>query len=118
MSSEKQQTMSDSASDTLNSAPGSAIGDEKAERQGSRSPSPIPSIRNDEKETAVATGAELHKVSTSAEGVEYPTGVKLGLISLALCLSVFLMALDNTIIVSILLFRCSAASWTILNLLK
>jgi hypothetical protein len=30
---------------------------------------------------------------TSGEGIEYPTGVKLGLISLALCLSVFLMAL-------------------------
>lgn len=35
---------------------------------------------------------------TSGEGIEYPTGVRLGLISLALCLSVFLMALDNTII--------------------
>ncbi|KAJ7836165.1 major facilitator superfamily domain-containing protein, partial [Mycena leptocephala] len=29
---------------------------------------------------------------------EYPTGVKLGLISLALCLSMFLVALDNTIL--------------------
>lgn len=37
--------------------------------------------------------AELQKVLTSGEGVEYPTGMKLGLISLALCLSVFLMAL-------------------------
>lgn len=36
---------------------------------------------------------ELNRVHTSAEGVEYPTGVKLQLISLALCLSVFLMAL-------------------------
>ncbi|TGO13764.1 hypothetical protein BTUL_0064g00650 [Botrytis tulipae] len=41
---------------------------------------------------------ELNRVHTSAEGVEYPTGVKLQLISLALCLSVFLMALDNSII--------------------
>ncbi|PQE27354.1 putative DHA14-like major facilitator ABC transporter protein [Rutstroemia sp. NJR-2017a WRK4] len=41
---------------------------------------------------------ELQRINTSAEGVEYPTGVKLGLISLALCLSVFLMALDNSII--------------------
>ncbi|TGO21238.1 hypothetical protein BPAE_0231g00040 [Botrytis paeoniae] len=40
----------------------------------------------------------LNRVHTSAEGVEYPTGVKLQLISLALCLSVFLMALDNSII--------------------
>jgi hypothetical protein len=36
---------------------------------------------------------ELQRINTSAEGVEYPTGIKLGLISLALCLSVFLMAL-------------------------
>jgi hypothetical protein len=65
---------------------------------------------------------ELNRIMTSGEGVEYPTGAKLGLISLALCkscflvcsmvtnvikelllmssagLSVFLMALDNTII--------------------
>ncbi|CAD6441457.1 13a4eeef-68ee-4f74-ba7d-4274dd4778f5 [Sclerotinia trifoliorum] len=41
---------------------------------------------------------ELNRVMTSADGVEYPTGVKLQLISLALCLSVFLMALDNSII--------------------
>ncbi|KAK0625477.1 major facilitator superfamily domain-containing protein [Bombardia bombarda] len=32
------------------------------------------------------------------DGEEYPTGMKLGLIALALCLSVFLMALDNSII--------------------
>jgi hypothetical protein len=36
---------------------------------------------------------ELKKIQTSEEGVEYPTGVRLGLITLALCLSVFLMAL-------------------------
>lgn len=89
--------MDDSASDTLKSASGSTF-NEKAERQGSRSPTPTPSIREEEKETALATEADLQKVNTSAEGVEYPTGVKLALISLALCLSVFLMALDNTII--------------------
>ncbi|KAJ6579575.1 major facilitator superfamily domain-containing protein [Mycena vulgaris] len=32
------------------------------------------------------------------DAVEYPEGLKLGLITLALCLSVFLVALDNTII--------------------
>jgi hypothetical protein len=42
--------------------------------------------------------AELTRIMTSGEDVEYPTGVKLNLISLALCLSVFLMALDNTIV--------------------
>ncbi|KUJ22299.1 putative HC-toxin efflux carrier [Mollisia scopiformis] len=71
-SSLEKPTMDDSASDTLKSAPTNA--------------------------TTVETGAELEKINTSAEGSEYPTGVTLGLISLALCLSVFLMALDNTII--------------------
>jgi hypothetical protein len=36
---------------------------------------------------------EIRKINTSDEGVEYPTGTKMGLISLALSLSVFLMAL-------------------------
>lgn len=36
---------------------------------------------------------ELNRVTTSDEGMEYPTGMKLGLICLALCLSVFLVAL-------------------------
>jgi hypothetical protein len=42
--------------------------------------------------------AELNRVMTSGEGIEYPSGARLHLVSLALCLSVFLMALDNTII--------------------
>lgn len=36
--------------------------------------------------------------SSDEENLVYPTGIKLGLITLALCLSVFLVALDNTII--------------------
>lgn len=43
-------------------------------------------------------GAPLDATRTREDGTEYPTGVKLGLISLALCLSVFLTALDNSII--------------------
>lgn len=97
---EKPAIMDDSASETLKSAPSSM--NEKAApsvRQGSRSPTPTQSIHEDvTKETAVVDGSALEKVNTSAEGTEYPTGLKLGLISLALCLSVFLMALDNTII--------------------
>jgi hypothetical protein len=47
-----------------------------------------------EKDDAVeAAKNELRKIQTSEEGVEYPKGAKLGLITLALCLSVFLMAL-------------------------
>lgn len=42
--------------------------------------------------------AELNRVMTSGEGIEYPSGTRLNLVTLALCLSVFLMALDNTII--------------------
>jgi hypothetical protein len=38
-------------------------------------------------------GHDLSKIKTSETGMEYPHGVKLGLITLALCLSVFLMAL-------------------------
>ncbi|GFG26227.1 hypothetical protein IFM61606_06200 [Aspergillus udagawae] len=41
---------------------------------------------------------EPSKVMATGEGVKYPTGSKLGLVTLALCLSVFLMALENTII--------------------
>lgn len=97
--------MDDSTSETLKSASPSVNENEKAQveaeesvRQGSSSPTPTRSIREDATREG-ATGPDLEKVNTSAEGVEYPTGVKLGLISLALCLSVFLMALDNTIIV-------------------
>ncbi|KAE8445029.1 hypothetical protein EG329_014035 [Mollisiaceae sp. DMI_Dod_QoI] len=97
MTSIDKPTMDDSASETLNEK---GLEAEESVRQGSTSPTPPPSTGNDAtKEAAIAsTGADLRKVNTSAEGVEYPTGVKLGLISLALCLSVFLMALDNTII--------------------
>jgi EmrB/QacA subfamily drug resistance transporter len=103
----------DSASDTLKSASPSV--NEKAReaddsvREGSQSPDPEPTVS---KEARVSTDSglrkvhsttkdvqdELTRVMTSGEGVEYPTGVKLSLITLALCLSVFLMALDNTII--------------------
>lgn len=62
--------------------------------------------------SATDTGAELQKQATAAsgtgsaiepsrtreDGLEYPKAYELGLITLALCLSVFLMALDNSII--------------------
>ncbi|KAF8863427.1 putative HC-toxin efflux carrier [Acephala macrosclerotiorum] len=101
MTSIEKRTVDDSTSETLKSAPASVnekaqLEAEESVRQGSSSPTPTPSIRDATREGV--TSADLEKVNTSAEGVEYPTGVKLGLISLALCLSVFLMALDNTII--------------------
>ena len=47
----------------------------------------------------VATAAsELRRTETRQDGTEYPGGVKLTLITIALCLAVFLMALDNSII--------------------
>ncbi|KAI1382026.1 putative efflux pump [Hypoxylon crocopeplum] len=43
-------------------------------------------------------GDSIRQIQTREDGTEYPDGLKLGLITLALCLSVFLMALDNAII--------------------
>ncbi|KAI8945529.1 MFS general substrate transporter [Xylaria longipes] len=43
-------------------------------------------------------GHALQPTETREDGTEYPTGAKLLLISVALCLSVFLIALDNSII--------------------
>ncbi|OGE55021.1 hypothetical protein PENARI_c005G12229 [Penicillium arizonense] len=76
----------------------------EAEKQGSvRSNAPTTPAKKDGHNldkvvSAKEAHAKLNRVMTSGEGVEYPTGIKLGLVTLALCLSVFLMALDNTII--------------------
>lgn len=49
--------------------------------------------------TAASQGEHsLRPTTTREDGTEYPSGMKLGLINLALCLAVFLMALDNAII--------------------
>ncbi|KAF4984126.1 hypothetical protein FZEAL_619 [Fusarium zealandicum] len=61
---------------------------------------------NDIKPRSVAPTESTEKLQSSPErmnarlddGVEYPKGVKLALITLALCLAVFVMALDNSII--------------------
>ncbi len=109
-SSEKPPTIvDDSTSETLKSANPSI--DEKAAeaensiREGSQSPEPTVSNANNAARVSTDSGLrkvrsttkdveeELTRVMTSGEGVEYPTGVKLSLITLALCLSVFLMAL-------------------------
>ncbi|KAH7627817.1 major facilitator superfamily domain-containing protein [Sordaria sp. MPI-SDFR-AT-0083] len=44
------------------------------------------------------TTQKSHATTVREDGVEYPTGLKLGMITMALCLAVFLMALDNSII--------------------
>jgi len=48
----------------------------------------------------LAVGEKMDKVKTSdtEDQIIYPTGIKLVLIMVALCLSVFLVALDQTII--------------------
>ncbi|KAI8627999.1 MFS general substrate transporter [Xylariaceae sp. FL1651] len=43
-------------------------------------------------------GEPIEQTETRVDGTEYPSGAKLILISVALCLSVFLIALDNSII--------------------
>ena len=48
--------------------------------------------------SASRTGSALQNAPTRDDGSEYPTGPKLAIIIIALCLSVFLMALDNSII--------------------
>lgn len=47
---------------------------------------------------SAAASSALQRVDTRPDGSEYPSGLKLFLITLALCLGVFLMALDNSII--------------------
>jgi len=106
----KASTMDDTTSTYSKSAVQSmtdketAVEAEETTRELSKSPTRS-TARDEEKPehlkkviSAAEAQAELSKIMTSGEGVEYPTGLKLNLISLALCLSVFLMALDNTII--------------------
>ena len=51
-------------------------------------------------------GHDLKQVQTSESGVEYPTGLRLNLISLALCLSVFLMALVGLFFLFLFIYFC------------
>jgi hypothetical protein len=46
-----------------------------------------------EKDANEPNETKLEQVFTREDGVEYPTGVRLGLVMLALCLAVFLLAL-------------------------
>ncbi|POS77323.1 MFS transporter [Diaporthe helianthi] len=68
------------------------------EKKGDQDP-PAPAADPVHALSRVATAAsELRRTETRQDGVEYPGGVKLALITVALCLAVFLMALDNSII--------------------
>jgi len=100
-------------SDAATIAATSIAGDEKASNAGEplsdadatasvRVPTPADAEKRADLErqtTAVSkTGQSIDRTRTREDGTEYPTGVKLALIILALCLSIFLMALDNSII--------------------
>lgn len=52
-------------------------------------------LANVETKTSHTAGAELQEVPTREDGTEYPSTFKLGIITVALCLSVFLMALGK-----------------------
>jgi len=74
-----------------------SVAEEKHDEAGvATSPSPSVNEKSELPKEIEATemgGHDLNKIKTSETGVEYPSGVKLGLITLALCLSVFLIAL-------------------------
>jgi hypothetical protein len=109
---ESMRAMDDSRSATLHeeksSRPASRDGEKSVlpsrasvnekETEAGVATSPHPSVKEkpeheQEIDATEMDGHDLSKVKTSETGVEYPHGLKLGLISLALCLSVFLMAL-------------------------
>jgi hypothetical protein len=83
----------------------SAAGDQTDLDVGSASPldASAQDEKHDEKHGALArqptatsnTGKAIEKVETRQDGEEYPTGMKLTLIVIALCLSVFVMALGK-----------------------
>lgn len=62
-------------------------------RASSRSPSPLPGSAHSDKAKIIS-----EKVDADDDDIEYPSGIKFFVISASLCLAVFLMALDNTII--------------------
>jgi hypothetical protein len=73
-----------------------SVNEKETEAGVATSPHPSVNEKLEHEQEVHATkmdGHDLSKIKTSETGVEYPHGVKLGLISLALCLSVFLMAL-------------------------
>ncbi|KAK4129911.1 MFS general substrate transporter [Trichocladium antarcticum] len=85
----------------------SAAGDQTDLEIGSANPIDETAQRNETEKVeslarhATATsqhGQDVERVQTREDGAAYPTGVNLALIVMALCLSVFVMALDNSII--------------------
>ena len=81
-----------------------SLGDNKLEQEGMEAPkmdnqgeSKEVSTEKDDKEVGTEEG-EASKAAIDDEDIEYPHGPKLWVILAALCLAVFLVALDQTII--------------------
>jgi len=73
-----------------------SVNEKEAEAAVATSPRPSVHEKAEHEQEVDAKGMgghDLSQIKTSESGVEYPHGLKLGLITLALCLSVFLMAL-------------------------
>lgn len=93
---ESESKMAVSETSTLQT-PSGQISVDDLPREQEKSDVPVPN------EPRLSSTSE-RKPSTDVAGpepddlVEYPSGIKLAIISIALCLSVFLVALDNTII--------------------
>ncbi len=96
MAESKRASMAGDRSEEPTIAP-SPASFEKAEPASAEAPTP-----NEMQRAATAAsraGAQsLRPATTREDGSDYPTGLALGLITMALCLSVFLIALDNSII--------------------
>ncbi|KAK5943686.1 hypothetical protein PMZ80_004694 [Knufia obscura] len=74
--------------------PSTKVAESYGMREASRSPTP-PRSSSPESNQAKAV---QEKGEHDEDEIEYPSGLKLAIISASLCLAVFLMALDNTII--------------------
>lgn len=82
-----------------------SLGDTKPEQEGMEAPkmdsqeeSKEVSTEKDDKKGGTEKEGEASKVAIDDEDIEYPHGPKLWVILAALCLAVFLVALDQTII--------------------
>ncbi|KAI1346161.1 putative efflux pump [Xylaria sp. FL0043] len=87
--SSRDEASSGSHSSTSSIVEGDAPADSNVEKAGSLARAQTARSQN---------GSPLQPTESRVDGSEYPSGAKLLLISVALCLSVFLTALDNSII--------------------
>ncbi|KAI1283359.1 MFS general substrate transporter [Xylaria sp. FL0933] len=87
--SSRDEASSGSHSSTSSIVEGDALADSIVEKAGSLARAQTARSQN---------GSPLQPTESRVDGSEYPSGAKLLLISVALCLSVFLTALDNSII--------------------